>query len=210
MSQRLPDIDDDQALLDAARDAIMDFGVRRTTLTDVARRAGVSRMTIYRRHSDIASIISDLMTRDFGAAIAQAAKLAKGHSGRERLLDEVLLSVEALIASPLFQRILDVDPELVLPYLTVRRGAIQQLAIIRLIEMVVQGQADGSIRAADPKLMAQAIELSLRGYVGASRSDSPKTVRDLGAEFKAMLDGYLTPAPQKATAQADDQAMVNR
>ena len=32
--------------LDAARDCILDVGWKRTTLTDVARRAGVSRMTI--------------------------------------------------------------------------------------------------------------------------------------------------------------------
>jgi AcrR family transcriptional regulator len=32
--------------LDAARDCILDVGWRRTTLTEVARRAGVSRMTI--------------------------------------------------------------------------------------------------------------------------------------------------------------------
>ena len=36
------------AYLDAARDCILDVGWRRTTLTEVARRAGVSRMTIYR------------------------------------------------------------------------------------------------------------------------------------------------------------------
>ena len=34
--------------LDAARACILDVGWRRTTLTEVARRAGVSRMTIYR------------------------------------------------------------------------------------------------------------------------------------------------------------------
>ena len=39
----------DDALLDAARAGILAVGWRRTTLTDVARRAGVSRMTIYRR-----------------------------------------------------------------------------------------------------------------------------------------------------------------
>ena len=41
------------AYLDAARDCILDVGWRRTTLTEVARRAGVSRMTIYRTWADI-------------------------------------------------------------------------------------------------------------------------------------------------------------
>jgi AcrR family transcriptional regulator len=38
-----------EAILDATRASVLDFGIRRTTLTDVARRAGVSRMTVYRR-----------------------------------------------------------------------------------------------------------------------------------------------------------------
>ncbi|CAM5511644.1 hypothetical protein SHIRM173S_11244 [Streptomyces hirsutus] len=36
-------------MLDAVRDCVLAVGVRRTTLTDVARRAGVCRMTLYRR-----------------------------------------------------------------------------------------------------------------------------------------------------------------
>ena len=36
-------------VLDAVRDCVLAVGVRRTTLTDVARRAGVSRMTLYRK-----------------------------------------------------------------------------------------------------------------------------------------------------------------
>src|SRR3712207_8662087 len=38
--------------LDAARACILDVGWKRTTLTEVARRAGVSRMTIYRTWAD--------------------------------------------------------------------------------------------------------------------------------------------------------------
>ena len=44
-------------LLSAARDCVMDVGFRRTTLADVARRAGVSRMTVYRQYGDLASIV---------------------------------------------------------------------------------------------------------------------------------------------------------
>ncbi|MCW2850996.1 MAG: TetR/AcrR family transcriptional regulator, partial [Nocardioides sp.] len=51
------------AYLDAARACILDVGWRRTTLTEVARRAGVSRMTIYRSWSDMQTLLGDLMTR---------------------------------------------------------------------------------------------------------------------------------------------------
>ena len=51
----------DDAVLDAARDCVLGYGVRRTTLTDVARRAGVSRMTVYRRWPDVQSLIGSTL-----------------------------------------------------------------------------------------------------------------------------------------------------
>src|SRR4051812_21068673 len=57
------------AYLDAARDCILDVGWRRTTLTEVARRAGVSRMTIYRTWADMPTLLSDLMTREWAGVV---------------------------------------------------------------------------------------------------------------------------------------------
>ena len=63
--------------LDAARDCILDVGWRRTTLTEVARRAGVSRMTIYRTWGDMPQLLSDLMTREWaGVVTAQLPRFA--------------------------------------------------------------------------------------------------------------------------------------
>ena len=54
MSQRHTSVVDEQdRVLDAARACVLAVGVRRTTVTDVARRAGVSRMTLYRRFPDL-------------------------------------------------------------------------------------------------------------------------------------------------------------
>ena len=61
--------------LDAARACILDVGWRRTTLTEVAKRAGVSRMTIYRAWPDMGSLLGDLMTREW-VGIAAATQVA--------------------------------------------------------------------------------------------------------------------------------------
>src|SRR4028118_1689679 len=74
----------DDPLLDAARECILAVGWRRTTLTEVARRAGVSRMTLYRRWPDMQSLLADLMTRG-GAAIAVAAPGGARGAGRARV-----------------------------------------------------------------------------------------------------------------------------
>src|SRR3954464_6883369 len=90
VSQRLTLVeepDPDAPLLDAARECVLAVGVRRTTFSDVARRAGVSRMTLYRRFGDLEALLAALMTREFGRLVAasreQAAKLG---TTRERIV----------------------------------------------------------------------------------------------------------------------------
>src|SRR3954466_2538513 len=102
---------DEGVVLDAARACILAVGVRRTTLTDIARRAGVSRMTLYRRWPDVRTIVADLMTREW---LALAAEVASGASGdtRTRLVDILVLGTRRLREHPLFRKIIEVDPEI--------------------------------------------------------------------------------------------------
>src|ERR687896_1690893 len=110
-------------VLDAVRDCVLAVGVRRTTLTDVARRAGVSRMTLYRRWPDVRSLVGDLMTREWVAVARGAIPEADAAvDAREQLVAGLTAGSRALRAHPLFRKILDVDPELLLPYLLDRRG----------------------------------------------------------------------------------------
>src|SRR5689334_10459591 len=46
------DDETDRRLLDAAHDQFCLLGIRRSTMEDVARRAGVSRVTVYRRFTN--------------------------------------------------------------------------------------------------------------------------------------------------------------
>src|ERR1044072_5135438 len=66
----------DDVLLDAAMECVLAVGVRRTTLSDVARTAGVSRMTLYRRFPDVRGMLSALITREFGKILADANSIA--------------------------------------------------------------------------------------------------------------------------------------
>jgi AcrR family transcriptional regulator len=49
-------------ILQAAASCVVDFGADRVTLAEIARRAGVSRPTVYRRWPDTRSIMSALLT----------------------------------------------------------------------------------------------------------------------------------------------------
>src|SRR6476469_9440154 len=111
------DTSPDDAYLDAAREAILAVGWSRTTLTDVARRAGVSRMTLYRRWPDMQTMLADLMTREWARTVADTGIPDGAGNALSRLTRGVVATVAALRVNPLLRRIIEVDPEVLLPYL---------------------------------------------------------------------------------------------
>lgn len=181
--------------LDAARECVMAVGVRRTTFTDIARRAGISRMTLYGRHPDLQSILAALMNRELGSIIEEAvAGAAALSTARERLVEALIHAVEGLSKNPLLLRILEVDPELLLPYATDRIGQIQRAVLDALERYIRDGHADGSIRAGEVAAMVGCLELCARGFVFSARASEracPPTVAI--AELGTMLNAYLTP-----------------
>ncbi|MBB5784876.1 TetR/AcrR family transcriptional regulator [Nonomuraea jabiensis] len=159
-------------VLDAARDCVLAYGVRRTTLTDVARRAGVSRMTIYRRWPDVRTLVADLMTREW-VRVVEELDLADP-------VRAVVEGVGGLRAHPLWRKIVEADPELLLPYLLDRRGASHE-AILEVLERAVGDAA----RARAVLLVAQSFLLSAPTMLG------PVTMDELDGELTALLEAYL-------------------
>jgi AcrR family transcriptional regulator len=182
-----------EAILDATRASVLDFGIRRTTLTDVARRAGVSRMTVYRRYPDVDAVLRDLMTREFGQALAEIAGRTDGRDGRARVVARVLALVDVLASHPLMTKIVDAEPELLLPYVLDRMGETQRTGIALAEHDIAAGQADGSIRAAQPRVLAQTLLLIAQSFLlsGGIADDVPRAA--LRTELEHVLDAALAP-----------------
>ncbi|GAB2635260.1 TetR/AcrR family transcriptional regulator [Nocardioides ginkgobilobae] len=182
------------AYLDAARDCILDVGWRRTTLTEVARRAGVSRMTIYRTWADMPTLLADLMTREWTGLVAATVGTSAASDPLERLVDDVVATVAALRENELFVRIVELDPELVLPYLLSRRGRSQQLIIDLLGARLREAQAAGSVRDGDPVAMARGMVLAAHGFVLSAHTmvDGDVSADALDAELRTLLTRGLS------------------
>ncbi|MEW2448209.1 TetR/AcrR family transcriptional regulator [Streptomyces parvulus] len=194
-----PNPSDNDAVLDAVRDCVMAVGVRRTTMTDVARRAGVSRMTLYRRWPDVRSLVGDLMTREWIAVATGAIPdPVTGGGTRARVVAGMVAGVEAFRAHPLFRKIVDVDPELLLPYVLDRRGASQEALLGLLTDALGQGHADGSVRRAHPARQARSVLLVVQSFALSLRTmtdedDAELTSAAFLAELRAILERTLTP-----------------
>jgi AcrR family transcriptional regulator len=185
----------EDTLLDAARTCVLSVGVRRTTLTDIARRAGVSRMTVYRRFADVTSVMAALMTREFTALLGQVGRSAadRPHT-RAQLVASAVAGVRALQSNPLMTSVLERDPELLLPYLVERIGSTQRLIETVLVDRINAGHRDGSIRTGDPAAQARTIFLLGQALVISHR---PATTdlddAALLTELATMLDRALRP-----------------
>jgi hypothetical protein len=92
------------------------------------------------------------------------------------------------------RRLLDLEPEVLLPYVTVTTGRFQDAARQLVAVSVAEGQEDGTIRDGDPDRMAAVIEAAARGPVLALASLRRSERRALLAELREMLDAYLRPA----------------
>lgn len=183
------------AYLDAARDCILDVGWRRTTLTEVAKRAGVSRMTIYRAWSDMGSLLGDLMTREWVGIAAATRVAAVDTTTPAGIAAAALSTVRALRDNELFVRIVELDPDLMLPYLLSRRGRSQEALIEILAAEIESGQASGAIRAGDAVLMARSLTLAAHGLVfsAMTMTDHGIGLADLDAEYARLVTASLEP-----------------
>ncbi|KAB8192280.1 TetR family transcriptional regulator [Nonomuraea phyllanthi] len=161
-----------EGVLDAARECVLAYGVRRTTLTDVARRAGVSRMTLYRRWPDVRTLVADVMTREW-VRVVEGLDVADP-------VRAVVAGVRELRAHPLWRKIVEADPELLVPYLIDRRGASHE-AVLEVLERAV----------GDPR-KARAVLLVAQSFLlSAPTMLDPVTMDELDAELAALLEAYL-------------------
>lgn len=190
-SQRPTAATGEEALLDAAYDCVMDVGLRRTTLADVARRAGVSRMTIYRQHADLQTLVGSLLTRELLALVEDVRRGTSAlPTARERLVETAVTVVARLVHHPLYRRVLDLDPELLLPLIVDRFGSTQRATLALVAAQVEAGRQDGSVRAVDPQSASVVLQLTAQSFVFSARVVDGEEV-ELTDELRRLLDGYL-------------------
>ncbi|RJO69843.1 TetR/AcrR family transcriptional regulator [Nocardia panacis] len=182
----------DLAILAAARDCVREFGMRRTTLTEVARRAGVSRPTVYRRWPDTGSLVAELLVRELREIVAVA--MPTTGTGRARLVDGIVAGAATVRTNPLFDKIFRTDTDLMLTYVFGRLGRNQRMLIDLFAASIRFGQQDGSIRGGEPEQMATMLLLIAQSAVQSAGTVAALLAGpDLDTELTAALSGYLDP-----------------
>ena len=177
---RLPEVGLEDAHLAALRGLVGDEHVHTDHDWRVARTRGKS--------------TPDLLVREWGSLVA--GTLGDPTSpAREDIVDSVVAVVTALRQDPLLRKIVEVDPEVLLPYLLQRRGRNQDQVLAVLGAAIAAGQEAGEVRRGVPGHLARGLLLSLQGpllSVG-TMTDETTTVEDLDRELRTLVDRYLAP-----------------
>jgi len=122
----------EDALLDrvaaAALDEFAEHGIRRTSMEDVARRAGVSRMTVFRRFASKQGLVEVVIAREVRRGMEELDLLWEGAETLEdRLVGGFVFAGRFVRGHPLFDRLLRSEPEVLLPLLTLDGGPVLKL-----------------------------------------------------------------------------------
>jgi AcrR family transcriptional regulator len=116
-------------ILDAALGQFEDFGLRRSTMEDIARRCGLSRITIYRRFPKKENLIEAVVLRELRNFLGDLASVGGPDiSPEDRMIERLAFALQYLRNHPLLRRLLRTEPEAILPSLTVNGGPVVDLA----------------------------------------------------------------------------------
>ena len=176
-------------IFDAAASCVTAYGIERVTLAEIARRAGVSRPTVYRRWTDTRQILAALLTT---RVIGVWRDVPSQGRGRAALVERIVAVADRLRRDELIMSVLRSTPELAMVYITERLGTSQQVLIDAAAAEIEAAQRDGSVRAGDPRQLAAMVLLITQSTIQSAPIVRPILDDDaLARELTHSLNGYL-------------------
>lgn len=118
-----PEVDDPirEQVLDAASAQFENMGIARSTMNDITRRAGLARMTLYRRFANKQELVEATLLREVARFLGDLQREIDAHETVEAKLTEgFAYTVESLRDHDLLNRLLETEPEATVPHFTVQ------------------------------------------------------------------------------------------
>jgi AcrR family transcriptional regulator len=145
-----------ERILDAALEQFEAEGIRRSSVEAVAQRAGVSRVTVYRRFPRKDSLVNAVAAREASRMIAATDEhITAIEDAETRTVEGFVFLLQRLREHELTRRLIAIEPQSVLSSLTVEAGPVLELATRYVAAQIRRGQREGAFPAYDPEPVAE-------------------------------------------------------
>lgn len=184
-----PATDTRTRILDATIEGLSRHGIARLSLGEVARAAGVSRQTLYRYFGSRDALVEATVLREEEGFIRRLVAAADQHREFRPALEAAIRT--ALVAArehPLLDRLLETEPEALLPLLTMGQGPVLSAAR-PVVEDLLGSRLD---HLTGPQL-ARAAEAATRLIVSYAISPSSDDVDDVAAGLADLIADGVKP-----------------
>lgn len=136
-------------ILDAALVRFEKVGVKKTTIEDIARQAGVDRVTVYRRIGSRDDVVQAVAMREVAAVLAEFAQISARHDTIEGLVAGVfVVIVTRWRTHPLVTRMLTLEPDRLMAKLTTEGEQTSNMCVAAMAAMLEDAVRRGLLRAA--------------------------------------------------------------
>jgi len=179
-------------VLDAALEQFESDGIRRSSVEAIARRAGVTRVTVYRRFPRKDALVRAAIAREANGMIAEVDRRTSGIAdAEERTVESFVLLVELIRDHPLTRRLLATEPDSVLKALTVDAGPLVARGTEYIAGQIRRGQSDGAFADYDPEPVAEILSRFAHSLVLTPRAvvdlDDPDAAREFARAHIAPI-----------------------
>lgn len=148
----------DEQILDAALGRILQVGIRRASLDDIARRTGINRVTIYRRFAGKDNVVDAVLSREIERILGEVTAIARAAPDVDTQIEETVLYILRLTRThPLVVQLIEVSPEEALSFYTVRGEEMVSQGIAYISGILESAQESGAIRPYDPRPVAELV-----------------------------------------------------
>ena len=145
-----------ERILEAARAELLEFGIRRTSLDDVARGAGVARATLFRRFPNRDGLMNAVAAREAQSAISAVdQQIASIEDPVDFLVAGALAIIHEITGNELLQRLLVTDRDQMLPLLSGKGSPILTMGRLYMQAQLARIQAQGAVLAGEPEVISE-------------------------------------------------------
>jgi AcrR family transcriptional regulator len=181
----------DPRLISAALDCFLNFGVRKTSLTDVADRAGVSRATAYRVFGDKNGLVRAVVEAEVTRFLHELDKMVVWDAALADALEQAItFTLNYLRGHAVLQRLIASEPEQLTDMVVPRPGeqSLVQVLLPAVVERFVRTHHD-VLRVPIDQAAEWLLRMSLSLLLSPDTTlPNPRAVADL------LIAGLVAPA----------------